>query len=695
MNPDGTAQTEYYGNNSFFPTTILHARAIPDSPKVIAVSAGHHTHQRGKLILVDRNRGTQEADGIEYLAPRRPAEPFHLDFADQDGMQFQYPFALDERNYLVGCSPEGFPPGGAYRPPFGIYWMDDEGNRELLAYDAAIGSAQPIPLRARSEPTVRPSQVDYNRTTGTFYVQDVYQGPGLAGVKKGTVRFLRVVEPIFDRPVTIRSNQNSGPAGNAFVPTPMSVDNGAWDSKRVLGEVPIEADGSAYFEVPAETPVYFQMLDADRRVVQTMRSWSTLMPGEFFACVGCHEAKSNTPAEQTGLNPSASLALAKPPVQMRAPITPPDGPHQGAGFSFIRDVQPILDAKCVSCHDGRTQIDGTAPMSLLGDRYDSQHGPYRLGDSGRAFSQAYINLTQGGKQNETVNWLNMQSVPSMLPPYDSGAVKSGLITMFLDAERHAADVHHREIALTAAELGTFAMWIDLAVPFCGFTTEANEWNDSEWGLFTYYMNKRAAMMRITDANRRRLAAVEAGREPEKEQKIECAAGGEAKRLFLENWPNRVLPNVSRRSGAENVSRNLALHPDAAWEKNSYPFASSNAEAAYANEALAKNAIDGRIDGGAWRPGKRTDAALRIDFGHPVEAAEAVITLAEGTAWTGAELVFSDGERRALALQPTTEPQRFPLPGKRTREISFVPSAAGKPLTEGGVSELEIWGISSE
>jgi len=63
MNADGTAQTEYYGNNSYFPNTIGHARPIPGSSKVIAIASGHHSHQVGGLVRIDISEGRQEAEG--------------------------------------------------------------------------------------------------------------------------------------------------------------------------------------------------------------------------------------------------------------------------------------------------------------------------------------------------------------------------------------------------------------------------------------------------------------------------------------------------------------------------------------------------------------------------------------------------------------------------------------------------------
>ena len=50
MNPDGTKQTEFYGNNSWFPSVLLHARAIPGSETIVAIATGHHADQSGKLV---------------------------------------------------------------------------------------------------------------------------------------------------------------------------------------------------------------------------------------------------------------------------------------------------------------------------------------------------------------------------------------------------------------------------------------------------------------------------------------------------------------------------------------------------------------------------------------------------------------------------------------------------------------------
>ena len=277
MNVDGTGQTEFYGNNSYFPTTVMHARGVPGAAsKVIAIASGHHSYQHGKLLMIDRSKGTQENSGATLIAPVRETPAERIDAYGQEGELFQYPYAFDETNFLVAYLPEGRRPGGKwYAVPFGVYWFDPAGNRELLAFDPAISCGQALPLAERSTPTTRASQVNLKEKTGRYYVQDVYEGPGLVGVERGKIKSLRVVALDF-RAAGIRNNVNGGPAGGAMVATPVAGNNGTWDVKKVIGEVPVEADGSAYFEVPALTPVYFQLIDENGDVAQTMRSWSTL-----------------------------------------------------------------------------------------------------------------------------------------------------------------------------------------------------------------------------------------------------------------------------------------------------------------------------------------------------------------------------------------------------------------------------------
>jgi len=249
MNPDGTRQTEYYGNNSWFPNSILHARGIPGTQKVIAIAGGHHARQSGKLILIDPAKGRQENSGAQLIAPVRETKAENIDAYGQFGEQFQYPYPVTSENFLVTYEPVAWSKewygktllfgsnyyfqsvinGDMYiNPPllkFKVYFMNLDGERELLAADYNLSCNQPVSLLERNLPVI-PSTVDYNKSTGTYYMHDVLKGPGLAGVPAGTIKKLRVIALEF-RAAGIGENVNRGPAAGAIVSTPISVGNGS------------------------------------------------------------------------------------------------------------------------------------------------------------------------------------------------------------------------------------------------------------------------------------------------------------------------------------------------------------------------------------------------------------------------------------------------------------------------------------
>ena len=722
MNADGTAQTEFYGNNSYFPTTLLHARGIPGSSQVVAIATGHHTYQNGKLILIDRSKGTQENTGATLIAPFRETPAERIDQYGQQGELFQYPYPLDDTTLLCAYLPEGG--AWSYQIPFGLYWFDFDGSRELLAYDPVISCGQPIPLTERDKPTTRPSQVDLTRETGEYYVQDVYEGPGLAGIERGTIKELRVVAIEF-RGAGVRSNSNGGPSGAAMVSTPISVGGGTWDVKRVLGAVPVEEDGSAYFEVPALTPVYFQLLDKNGDCVQTMRSWSTLQPGETFGCVGCHEPKGSVIENVATTSGPTTLALQKGVAKLTPELQPGPGRFQKAGFSFTRDVQPILDAHCVSCHTGKAEDGTPAPFSLLGNLDVSPKGLAICEKSGRTFSEAYLNLTHYGSnaQDEATfnanagpraRWINVQEGPEMLPPYKEGAATSPLIKMFRDADGKAGgrDENHKDVKIDERSLRVLAMWMDLLVPYCGDYTEENNWTPEENAHYVYYLTKRANSERIVAQNVAMLIqAQKTGVDFEFSQFEQLTFGGlEDREAFMKEYPNRYIPSIARREGNLNVYRNVALNPkDAQGDRYTvwlYPHATSNSEYGFLDEFAAKNAIDGKKENQgrgpefpSWGPNLRTDLWLNVDFGCEVEIDKAVIyaraDFPRDDVWKSATLEFSDGSREKIELEATAEPQTFTFDKRRVRSVKLTDLEASYPLKWHGITEIEYWGTSVE
>ena len=542
MNSDGTGQTEFYGNNSWFPTTIAHARGIPGTQKVLAIFTGHHSTQAGKLGVLDPAKGRQENTGAQLVAPVRKTKADRIDSYGQAGELFQYPYPLTENEFLVTYAPFGWEfqdrkdrrKGDAH---FGIYWMDMEGHRELLVSDARVACQQPVPLVARTRPAIRPGTVDYRKNTGTYYVQDVHAGPGLAGVPHGAIKKLRVVALEF-RPAGVGNNGSSGPGGGALISTPIAIGNGTWDVKVVLGDAKVHEDGSAFFTVPARTPLYFQALDEKGYVAQTMRSWSTLQPGENASCVGCHEDKNTAAAVPLY---ASTLALKAGPQTLE----PFHGPARG--FSFVKEVQPILDRHCIRCHNDRQQRMEVRRMAdaitRRADPPTRQSSAFRrsgldltntlrqpipeppkggtlsnlpafslLRDetvdrlAKRRWSDSYLNLTlarpadndwdrgafAGLFDGRIVNWIGSQSVPAPLPPYAAGAARSELFPLL--------DRGHYGVKLSREELDKLACWIDLYVPFCGDYTEANAWTEKEMEKYQRYLAKRKRMEELERRN---------------------------------------------------------------------------------------------------------------------------------------------------------------------------------------------------
>jgi hypothetical protein len=120
-------------------------------------------------------------------------------------------------------------------------------------------------------------------------------------------------------------------------------------------------------------------------------------------------------------------------------------------FSFPKEIQPILDAKCVSCHNS------TTPNGI-----NLQGTP--VWDDVRAWNQSYLNLTSAAvNANKYLSWLNAEDSPLLQPPYRVGACKSPLITLLAAG--------HHNVTMTKEEMDRIRCWIDLGIPHCGEYTE--------------------------------------------------------------------------------------------------------------------------------------------------------------------------------------------------------------------------------
>jgi len=434
MNPDGTAQMAYYGSVSYWPNGVFYARPVPGHPTQVAgIVTGHHGVPRmGELVLFDPQRGRSEAEGALQRIPgfgRKVERVVKDNLVDASWPRFLHPFPLGRpdgtgsgKYFLVSCKP-------APSSPWGLYLADIFDNLLLLKEEPGFALLEPVPLRRTPVPPAVPDRIDPSRKDALVSLADIHAGPGLRGIPRGEVRALRVFTYVY------------GYRGMGGLYGTIGLD-GPWDIRRVMGTVPVEEDGSAFFRIPANTPVAVQPLDREGKALQQMRSWFTAMPGEVISCVGCHEdANSSPPVRRT-------LASAKAPADLAA--------WHGAtrGFSFAREVQPLLDAKCVSCHNGAAP---GSPASLRGDqpmpRWSSKLPGKQNDEWGGKFSAAYASL------HRFVRHPGIESDLRLLTPMDFHADTTELVQLLRKG--------HHGVTLDPAEWDRLVTWIDLNTPFHG------------------------------------------------------------------------------------------------------------------------------------------------------------------------------------------------------------------------------------
>jgi hypothetical protein len=349
-NQHGSNPQLVYGNFTEKPQCIFEARAIPNSHKLIFTAAAHHSIEGGALALLDRSRGTEGTGPITRLTP-------DVCFPEAEGWAPTYyanPYPLSEQFYLVAWSDRPLPPHrgssqvtGSQNPvnALGLYLYDSFGNLELLYRDPEISSMYPIPLRRREKPSIHPDTVDWEGTQeGRFIVLDVYKGlqnqsQASNTIRHGSIKQLRIIgvppktQPHMNTPSLGVSKEDPG--------------------KFVLGTVPVEKDGSAYFRVPSGISVFFQALDENGLAVQTMRSLTYVQPGQTLSCIGCHESRQLVPP-----------VAAQPLAVQREPSKITPGPKGSWPLRFDRLVQPVLDKSCVSCHQPDSTNEIAARLDL-------------------------------------------------------------------------------------------------------------------------------------------------------------------------------------------------------------------------------------------------------------------------------------------------------------------------------------------
>lgn len=418
VNPDGTNHAVYWGNNTNSPGGIIDARVIPGTQQVLCVFGSCHDLPWGALTIIDRRLGI---DGREPVIRTWPAGAIErVGKGNYDAFvsvkpKYEDPYPLNDKYFL--CS--RMTGQGAQ---MGIYLIDIFGN-EILLHVEEPDCFDPMPLSPRPRPLRIPSRRNFENEQGYFYIVNVHEGTHMKGVELGTVKYLRVVESPEKRFWTHPAWGGQGihcPAMNWH----------SFENKCILGTVPVAEDGSAYFEVPADKFVYFQLLDENKMMVQSMRSGTIVQSGETTGCVGCHDNRLGAPAQ---LNRKIPMALQHPPSKLQGWSAAADWYGRPRIFNYISEVQPVFDKHCVKCHDYNK--DAGKKLILAADRTATFNTSYN-----ELWRKKYINAIGAGPHE-------------IQQPYLWGSHASKLVEVIRSG--------HNDIKLTKDEFETIVTWIDL------------------------------------------------------------------------------------------------------------------------------------------------------------------------------------------------------------------------------------------
>lgn len=444
MNPDGTNQRSYYGTSSWWPNGVFYARQIPgNSSQFVGIVTGHHGVRReGEMTLFDVSKGYRNADGALQRLPGygKKVEPIVADrLVNGSPNRALHPYPLGTSENAKGA-------GTYYLAVFkagkewGVFLVDRFDNRTFICK-----GIEPVPVQKLPIPPVIPDRVRPGKKEANIFISDIYEGPGLKDIPRDSVKALRLF--------TYTYGHNRGLAGLYGV---IGMD-GPWDMRRILGTVPVEPDGSASFKVPANTPISIQPLDEEGKAMQIMRSWFTARPGEQLGCVGCHEAPNTAPP------------MRMPAAARKAPasITPWKGPVRN--YEFVREVQPVLDAYCLSCHGGSKpegkgltiEYEGEQIPYLAGDLKLEGYKTRHAGNGGRNaghFTRSYFNLFRYTRHSGIESEMQVQM------PMEFHADTTELITML---EKGHPATGPKQVKLSKEHMDRLVMWIDLNRPFYG------------------------------------------------------------------------------------------------------------------------------------------------------------------------------------------------------------------------------------
>jgi hypothetical protein len=455
---------------------------LPDDIQLVAVATSRdRTLQAGKLFLIDLN-GSEKASHFTDMTPAIPGDRT----ASNAGRYYDAEIVGDPNNMQFLASWANGPVESELldmaksQANFGIYLFDGKtGVRNPIYDDPMYWDVLARPVKARPEPQVTASALAPGSTSTTIGAINVYDSSVLT-IPPGSVQKVRLIEGF------------SGEEGYDMFGTT------EFDGQSLYAEIPLLGDNSFSASVPGNVPFHIQLIDKFAMAVANEPIWISGRAGEQRVCGGCHEDRLKTPDLQPGQTQAMLKGAVNLDVTRPQRITPFAANTQNFDFTYgnmrgvpwDKAIQPILDAKCVSCHDGTpsaanptyTVTDLTRKTSqtftfdLRGQQLNVTVGEKMTG----AYSASYISVmglgeiigedmvqitgnymqygyvSPGSAKDSTI--IKMLNPPQRFPAVD-------MSTRAFPTTPHMTEVQHPEWELTDEEFYRFILNIDMGGQF--------------------------------------------------------------------------------------------------------------------------------------------------------------------------------------------------------------------------------------
>ena len=489
--PDGSMTDALYKQHiDSGPMSLREARQVYGQRKLVAIACGHHNYDQGAVFLIDYAVGINDRQAMRNVTPGVSGteggyggvRPVPEGGVRDGGGHYMFPYPLSDKSFLVAYS---------YKRPeenagqnFSLYYIDVWGNKELIHRDRRMSVAFLSPVRPVPRPPIL-EELPHEPADGPRHavatVADVHAG--WPDAESARIKFLRISQKV-PWPCVRDESKSCGFNDLHWMPAAWDPVLGMWDwgAARVIGVVPVEADGSAHFKVPADQTVYFQALDENYLELRRMRSNVTFRPGESRGCIGCHETRAITPPSRD----SVPLAM------LRAPSTPVP-PAWGDRIlpDYEQHIQPVFERHCVRCHGA---LDPDGGLDLTSRRVDGYLQSYRtlfglavndptpfaknywsiwypneppLGDEAASAAKTFLkNVLRDPPASQLVTLADYTGGAEVTQPLQFGSATSKLTLTLLNDPRHVA-----EVKLSPDEWMSLVTWVDLNAQYWGTFVE--------------------------------------------------------------------------------------------------------------------------------------------------------------------------------------------------------------------------------